>query len=189
MKVLDVLEAASTYLNLRDDFDYYFNEDNSTAPSQAIQDEFAVLLKAFNFMVKKIASEFVVLKYSEDVEFVSDSFSISSLTKDVGRILSVKVLNKSKKFWIENGYIKTNFSGQATVKYSYLPQDFASNADFNIFSGYLGITTLALGVLCEYFLIKNNFDAHSVWNQKFEESLKSNLREFGTFVLPKRGWL
>ena len=189
MKVLDVLEAASTYLNLRNDFDYYFNEDNVTLPSQDVQDEFAVLLKAFNFAAKKIASEFVVVCTSEDVEFVNNQLSLSSLTKNVCRVLKVKVLNKNKKFCVENGEIKTNFSGLATVKYSYLPNDFTQNSDFNLFNGQIGITTMALGVISEYFLIKNNFEAHSVWKQKFDESINYCMREFGTFVLPKRGWL
>ncbi len=189
MKVLDVLEAASTYLNLQNDFDYYFNEDNTTLPSQAVQDEFAVLLKAFNFAAKKIASEFVVVYASENVEFVNNELEISSLSKNVSRVLKVNFLNKNRKFCVENGVIKTSFSGQATIKYSYLPNDFAQNADFNIFNGRVSITALALGTICEYFLIKNNFDAHSVWKQKFDESLNFCLREFGTFVLPKRGWL
>ena len=135
MTALEVLETVSLYLNLRDELDYYFNEDNSTLPSTDLQNKFSTMLNALNLAIKEIATEFKPVYFEEKVNFVNGEFSVSSLSKTANKIICVGDDLAQNKFCVLNGYIKTDCNGEKTVKYSFVPDDLTTSDDVDFFEG------------------------------------------------------
>jgi len=188
MTVLDVLETASLYLNLRNELDYYFNENNSTLPSSENQNKFNLLLKALNLIVQEIAIEFKPVYKEESLTFVEGVASLSSLSEAVNKIVCVKDNNSLYKFLVEEGNIICETNGEKTVKYSFVPKVLEADDDI-CFDEEISEKCLAFGVLMEYMYLLNAFDEVSVWEDRFYKSLKNCVRDVGRYNMPKRRWL
>ena len=188
MTVLDVLETASLYLNLRNDFDYYFNENNNTSPSSEVQNKFATMLKALNLIVQEVAVEFKPVYMEENLNFVNGVGDLSSLTETVNKVVCVKDIFKSYKFSVINGKILADVNGEKIIKYSYIPEELSQTDDIP-FDEQVGEKTLAFGVCMEYLFLNNVLDEVSVWEDRFYKSLKNSLRNVGRYNMPKRRWL
>ena len=187
MTVLDVLETASLYLNLREELDYYFNENNSTTPSDEVVKKFNNLLKALNLTVKEIATEFKTLFYEEKKTFENNKLKISTLSQKLFKVFEVKDENKAYNFKIIDDYIVINSNGEKVVSYAYVPEELESSDDIcyldNIYE-----KTLALGTCMEYYYLTNIFDEATIWEDRYNKSLQNCLRESGKHNLPKRRW-
>ena len=189
MTVLDVLETASLYLGYREELDYYFNEDNSTTPSDEVQNKFSSLLKALNLTIEEIATEFKPMYTEETLTFELGKASLENLTQKVNKIVCVKNKNTFYKFSVENGYIVCDgVSGERTVKYSFIPEELTETDDV-VFDEEISEKTLALGVCMEFMFLTNAFDEVSVWEDRFYKSLKNSLRNVGRINMPRRRWL
>jgi len=189
MKVLSVLQCASTYLDLATSFDYYFNENNSTLPSASIQSEYALLLKAFNIVVKEICGEYIAIKHRETVTFDSDkSFDLDDLTFEPSGILKVFQNGAPCKFKILDEKVLTDFVGEGEIEYSIFPEDFDDTDDINIFAGRVSERTLALGVCMEYKFLKNVLDDAQIFEKRFYEGLKGDMRSKKQVVMPAKRW-
>ena len=189
MTVLEVLENASLYLDLRQDLDYYFNEDNVTLPSSENQNKFNLMLKALNLILQEIAIEYKPVFLEEEIEFLDGKASLELLSESVNKIVSVSDENKLYKFSIVDGYIVCNINGNKKVKYSIIPSGLDADDDIECFCDEISVKTLTFGVLMEYFFLNNRFDEVSVWEERFYKSLKNSLRQTGRINMPKRRWI
>ena len=187
MQVLSVLEIASTYLGLRTTFDYYFNENNSTLPSSAVQNDYALLLLGLNLVVHEICSEYIMVKERESVTFDENkTFDISDLTYEPSGILKVTKEGISHNFEIINGKIKSDFEGEGQIEYGIIPDDFDDSDDITLFAGRVSEKVLALGACMEYKFLKNILDDAKVFEKRFYESLRADVRSKKQIVMPKK---
>lgn len=187
MTVLDVLETTSLYLNLREELDYYFNDNNNTPPSSEVQKKFETLLKALNLIVQEIAIEFKPLYKEENLTFTNGMANLDSLTETVNKIVCVKDDIKFYKFAVCNGKILIDANGSKVVKYSYIPENLLQT-DNILFDEQIGEKVLAFGVCMEYLYLQNIFDEVEIWEDRFYKALKNSLRNVGRYNMPKRRW-
>jgi len=189
MTVLEVLENASLYLNLKEEFESIFKDDKSVQISEETQNQFDKLVNCLNIVVNDIAGQYVKLLTSEQVEFIDNSFDIFNLTKNVNKIFYVKDKDGYKlNFKIVDNKIICDKSGNFVIEYSFYPQKFTKNDDLSVFCGKISLKTLALGVACEYCFISGFFDDAKVWEERFINCINSNLRKVGHSHMPKRRW-
>lgn len=189
MTVLEVLENASLYLNLKEEFESIFNNDKSAEVTEETQNQFEKLIDCLNLVVSDIAGQYCKLMTTEKVQFVDNSFDILNLTKCANKIFFVKDENGFKQnFKIIDNKIVCENSGNFTVEYSFYPQKFTKDDELSIFSGKIGVKTFALGVACEYCFVSGFFDDAKIWEERFVNCLKNNLRKIGHSHMPKRRW-
>lgn len=188
MTVLEVLETASLYLNLREELDYYFNEDNLTTPSEEDATKFNNLLRALNLTVKEVGTEFKNLYYEENITFENNKANISSLSQTLFKIVEIRDEFQTFNFNIIDDYILINSNGTKTIRYITVPEDLTKDDNIYFFDAIYE-KPLALGTCMEYYYINNIFDEAKVWEERFYKSLQNCLRGIGSYNMPKRRWL
>ena len=188
MTVLEILETASLYLNLREEFDYYFNDNNLVTPSNDVEYRFGILLKALNLVIVEIATEFKPLYFKEIVNFENNKFQISQLTQSPLKIVEVSDNLKTYKFKITNGYIEINCSGNKSVRYSIIPEEL-SQTDSIYYFNTVYQKPLAFGACMEFCRLMGDSEESKIWEGYYYKSLKNCLKLDGTFKMPKRRWL
>ena len=189
MTVLEVLENASLYLNLKEEFDCIFNKDSGVDISKETQTQFDRLVSCLNIVAKDIACQYCKLFSVEEVEFIDNSFAIADLTKKANNIFAVKDKNGLRKNYkiIDNKIVCDN-SGKFVVEYSFYPETFKKDDNLDIFGGKVSIKAFALGVASEYCFISGFFDDAKIWEERFVNCINSNLRKIGHSHMPKRRW-
>lgn len=187
MTVLEVLKSACLYLDVLEEYKNYFNS-TTTQLTENQQNYISKLLHAFNLVVKDISSGYVNVKTKEQVELENNTFNLTNLTKSLHKVLNVYQNGIRKKFKIFETNLVTEFSGKAEIEYSYYPQDLTIKDDFNIFNGKVSIKTLALGVASEVNFISSNFEEAKIWEERFNNNLKYDLKDSINFKLPSKRW-
>ena len=187
MTVLEVLETASLYLNIRGELDSFFNSRSIIPPSEEEETKFNNLLKALNLVVREISSEFKPLYYVESVTFENNRAKISSLTQQLLKIVEIKDANQSYKHTIVGDEILIDSNGPKAVKYTIVPEQLVMYDDVNFFESIYE-KPLALGVCMEYYYMNNIFDEANVWEERFYRSLQNCLRTTGRYIMPESRW-
>ena len=189
MTVLEVLENASLYLNLKEEFESIFNNENGAEISKETQNQFNNLVNCLNIVANDIASKYCKLLTYDEVEFVNNSFDIFKLSKKVNKIFAVKDKNGLRKnFKIIDNKIVCDNSCNFVVEYSYYPQQLTKDDNLNVFGGKISLKTFVMGVACEYCFVNGFFDDAKIWEERFVNGINSNLRKIGHSHMPKRRW-
>lgn len=189
MTVLEVLENASLYLNLKEEFEGIFSGNSGAEVSKETLNQFDKLVSCLNIVANDIAGQYIKLLTKEEVDFVNNSFNIVDLSKKPNNIFAVKDKNGLRKSYkIIDNKIVCDESGKFIIEYSFYPQVFNKNDDLNIFGGKISLKTFALGVASEYCFISGFFDDAKIWEERFINCINSNLRKVGRSHMPKRRW-
>lgn len=189
MTVLQVLENASLYLDLLDEFEPFFNSGSETEIGSETQKEFDKLLYALNLVVVEIISEYAEVITEEEIEFKNNCFEITKLSKALNRVYNIVKNKNNVEYKIFGDKIKADTEGNATIVYSYYPDKLQSLDNLGFLNSKVSLKTLALGVASEYCFINGFFDDAKVWEERFEKSLQGNLKKLGKVNLPNRRWL
>ena len=188
MTVLQVLENASLYLDLLDEFEPFFSGEEVQVEDET-QKEFNKLLYALNLIVVEILSEQTEVLTEEEINFENNSFDISKLSQDLNRVHSIVKNKKEVKFKLFGDIIKSDVDGVVKIIYSYYPKQLESGDNLNFLNSKISLKTLSLGVASEYCFINGFFDDAKIWEERFEKSLQGNLKKLGKINLPNRRWL
>lgn len=189
MTVLEVLENASLYLNLKEEFESIFNKESNVEISKETQNQFDKLISCLNIVANDIAGQYCKLITIEEVNFIDNSFNIDQLSKKVNNIFAVKDKNGLRKnFKIIDNKIICDNSGKFIVEYSFYPNAFGKDDNLNVFGGKVSLKTFALGVASEYCFVNGFFDDAKIWEERFVNCINSNLRKIGHSHMPKRRW-
>lgn len=189
MTVLEVLENASLYLNLKEEFEGIFDSEKNIEVSDETQNQFNKLVDCLNIVVSDMACQYCKLLTCEQVCFVNNCFDILNLGKCANKIFYVKDKDGYKlNFKIIENKIVCDRSGEFIVEYSFYPQKLTKDDNLNVLGGRVSVKTLALGVACEYCFISGFLDDAKIWEERFVNCLNSNLRKIGHSHMPKRRW-
>ena len=145
MEINKILFLVGNYVGDKD----LLNETNGSASSDGIRIVFSYI-DLFNIVLKRIASEFVVLKTKEVVETNSQNIKFADLKNRYFKIIKLVKDGKSTCFDIVDDGLKVD-NGVYEIWYQYLPKeiDYTDNNVFD-FNGRVSERIYALGVASEY---------------------------------------
>lgn len=175
VKVSDVLEIACDILDLEEV--YAFVLDNTINDLKA-EKEAKLLLKCFNLVYSELMTEYVPLKHKEKV-FIRNNgvLNVGLLSKDLYKVIRVlDRFNNSVPFEVFKNEITLDYgSGECEIEYSYLDKK-KNFSDLIEYENYPTKRVIAYGVVAEYLLITGVYDEASLWNSRFKQSLKNEIR-------------
>ena len=193
MTVKDILQSATLFLGLYDEFKAFFNGTGTL--SDEGEADYQKLLLALNLTLSNLALNTNMYLTRETKSLDSDSkFLISALTKtfanlrfvkdkQTGKVLKTRIVDNS--VFVDGAYEKG--VREVNVEYSYLPTKLTALND-NISLVKLGEKTLVLGVVSEYCFICGLFDDATIWKERFDKTLKENFVSLENKKMPKRKW-
>ncbi|MDR3263480.1 MAG: hypothetical protein LBT30_04140 [Clostridiales bacterium] len=179
MLIRNILKKAAAMLGEDIDFD-------------TVTDGAADFLQCADTVYNEITSEYFPLLFEEDIYFDYDGrAAMSGFSKKMLYAVSVKFSGANVKYAVfpSDIYAESMRSVYLTVRYAYVPAPIES-ADYITESDF-GITerTFALGVACEYCLMKGMFNESLVYDKRYKDSLKSAARKHGEIKVKGRNWL
>lgn len=192
MTVLELLKNASFYLNLDNEFAPFFDENSLETPNDETQREWGKMLRAFNSLMKSIATERIPVTKEEEVVFdCKGEFSLSNLAE---KFHSLQTITGYSGFVFasssNDGKLKANYVGPAMMKYAYVPKDFTTEDEVTAFDGVLNDLVYSYGIAYVYCEMSALYDDAEMWKEKFESSINdcmsSVVRER---VMRVRRWL
>ncbi len=154
----------------------------------AQQELFSHLLSALNITYREITTEYLPLLIDETVVVSDGEYAPSGLTKTI--VYPVGLVDKNgvkHAFKTYPDAIRTDFSGEATLAYAYLPEEFL---DIEEEIGDLRLTQglLSDGTLAEYYYENKVFDLADSYDRNYRNAV-TKLRYKGREIkIRARGW-
>lgn len=143
--------------------------------------------KYFNFLNQEIATDYLPLLITEDIDVKNSTLNFSTLSKNLLSIYAVKgKYGRNVRYRKYPNYVE--IMGHATkLTYSYLPEELSIDGNVD-FSNGLTARIFAYGLASEYLLCDGLGDEAEVWEERFKESLFVLSRKHTEMCLPKRNW-
>ena len=187
MKLIEAIRLACEFLNFDDciaEIDEYIDQAYSDqfAFSSAVQKKMAKFLTLGNVVASRIADEYIPLIKSETKKTDSDKKVLytnflsmpieimSAFQKSRGKVV--------KPYMSSNACYLNAENEEYVINYRCLPNtmvDFADEIDLPFF---LLKKTFAYALASDMCLTQNNFEESDMWNKRFEQAIKSNLKHF-----------
>lgn len=142
------------------------------------------LLAALNIAYREIVTEYLPLIYTQTVCMKDKSVKTSVLEKKIICPISLMFYNEKKPMKIYPDRIESDFDGDATLTYSYMP-DIDLVLDDEISDMRLTQSALADGALSEYYFADKMFDLAKSFDTDFRAQM-SMLRYKGRRIIIKR---
>jgi len=173
MTVLELLKNASFYLNLDTEFAPYFDESSTVTPTDETQREWEKMLRAFNSLIKSIATERIPVTKEEEILFDCDGeFLLSTLTEKFHSLQTITGYSGFVFASLTNdGKLKANYVGPAVMKYAYVPEDFTTEDDISVFDGVLNDLVFSYGIAYVYCEMSALYDDAEMWKEKFVSAI------------------
>lgn len=183
MELKEAIQISLTYLG---------DEDASVNNKTAQHPRLKLLVKCANLVIKEIATDYLPLVESEDVEVADGRISYEKLLHRVLEILSVRnladgIASNFRMTPTECVLLNADVK-RATVKYSYLPVDIEIDEQCPV-SPLVSAKTLALGICAEYSLIEGMYEQSVTYSNKFKEDMRTAVRKKGEIKIKPRRWL
>ena len=142
------------------------------------------LITMTNLIQDEICTEFIPIIFEEDIQSAYGEMDISSLSKTLAYVLSLKdEFGQNVRYKIKGS--KIVFDGKARIEYCYIPNIVDIDDDFEF---VLPARVFAYGILREYFLSNDMTSEASVYEEKFKNSLIIFARKHSEMIMPKRSW-
>ncbi len=178
MKVEDVLTEVLVRLGDRDKYDINnLPQDDS---------EINTIVKCINMIVSEIASDYLPVEFSEEVEAVNGIIPYDSLSK---RLINLKKITKNNMKIGAKMYpneIVADKSGNVIVEYMYMP-DAVKLGDTIDISPKITTMLIVYGALGEYCLLQGRYEDSALYDKRYREMLKVACRVTKEIKL-KHGW-
>ncbi len=149
-------------------------------------------VKCANLVIKEIATDYLPLIETEEVEVQDSRISYEKLLHRVLEILSVRNvadgiesnfrMNPTECVLANGNIVK------ARVRYSYMPVDIEIDEQCPV-SPLVSAKTLALGICAEYSLIEGMYEQSVMYSDKFKEDMRTAVRKKGEIRIKPRRWL
>ena len=187
MTVKDILITSATLLN-RTDLKNFINGQGVNEYKQVEQD-FNLLLDAFNLVEEEIATDYYRLNESETFTVVNGVIKCEDFSKNPLAILSVKNLNgNAVNAQIKPDGIYTNES-QVVVEYTYVPTYKTLEQNSSFTGSLITKRALALGAVTEFSLIKGDYEEAVMWHSKYISALNTCITRKKVKKVKERKWL
>lgn len=173
MTVLELLKNASFILNLDSEFAPYFDESSTETPSDETQREWEKMLLAFNFLIKRIATERISVTKEEEIVFdCKGEFLLKDLSENFH---SLQMITGYSGFVFakqtNSGKLTANYVGPAVIRYAYLPQELTTEDELSVFDGVLNDLVFSYGIAYIYCEMSSLYDDAEMWKEKFEKAI------------------
>lgn len=183
MELKEAIQISLTYLG---------DEDASVNNKTAQHPRLKLLVKCANLVIKEIATDYIPLIETEQVEVQGGRISYEKLLHRVLEILSVRnaadgIASNFRMTPIECVLHNENVKN-ASVKYSYMPVDIEIDEQCPV-SPLVSAKTLALGICAEYTLIQGMYEQSVAYSTRFKEDMRTAVRKKGEIKVKPRRWL
>ena len=183
MEINDVIKQVATYLQMSNVSSANFSNIQNL-DAQTLKD-INLILSSVNEVLCDISTDYLPLKTKEQITVSNGSYSLSSLTKDFHKVLSI---SPCKNYKIRQDVLYID-SGVYDVEYLYLPEVYELGDTITDFDHRLTIYALSFGVAAEYCLICGNYGESEMWNSKFENAMQVAKRKPSVVEVKGRKWL
>ena len=171
MTLKNILKTAATLLNLTDCAEYLDATDAGAGVAyQASADTLTkidLLTRLANLVISELASSFVPMTCTEDVETSDGKIVFANLTHNITRVLSVKnEFGHDAEFKLYPEYLKV-FGGTYTIEYEYMPDNYSITDTVGFKDGKLTAALLGYGVAAEYCITQGRFEEAVLWRKRY----------------------
>lgn len=128
------------------------------------------LIASANTIYHELASEYIDLKTSEELEFVDNKLYYLAFSKKVKDILSINKNGRSIDFKLYPMYIQAETTGIAQINYNYHPEEIDIDSVLELPPQYTSYT-LANGVASEYFYRSGLFDEAIFYKNRYDTAI------------------
>ncbi|MDD4839197.1 MAG: hypothetical protein PHE93_00805 [Clostridia bacterium] len=162
MQVKDILRDCLKKLSIAD----FLDEATYTSVQNALVSR---LLDCLNLIYQEVASDYFPLTFSESVTLDGAVLNYSTLSNRLIKPISLENNGKNIVFVTLPSGIESDFIGEATLTYNYLPAtlNISSSIDDYRLTGGL----LSDGVIGEYYFLDSVFDLAAAYDTKFRKDL------------------
>ena len=161
----------------------------ATAPTASQTSTIDTLLNCVNDVVETLAIMYFPLKYEEEIISSSGVINLSSFTKTVCEIVSVKDEHGFEvDFTLYPTYIKTKI-GRNNYQYCYIPSRVSSlNSNLEVCADKVSIRLVVLGVVSRYYLMQGMLGDANAWQDVFNTTALALQASKRNQVIKKRRW-
>lgn len=171
----EIFKLTSSFLGL-DDVTNYLSSSEDQTPSEEVKNQLNQLMILMNFVMLKIAKDFVQLNFKETIYSDQEGkIYFSKLQKHAIRIKDVKnFLDLSCQFEIFPDHIKVeNANTEYKVFYCYSPKSVLTLSDEIELPFGVDYFVVCFGIASEYLSSKGLYDEAEMWESKFENEIKN----------------
>lgn len=147
--------------------------------------EVALFSKCLNFVLNEVATEYCPLIFKEEISTSDGQFDLTSLSKTIAYVKSLKSKNGSELKYKIYGDKLSFFEGNAVIEYCYVPEEVSVDGEIEL---TIPARVIAYGVLREYYLLKDMPTEASFFEERFKNSLVVFARKKSEIKMPKRIW-
>ena len=165
--------------------------DNFVDNQSYTQDEQKLLVRLLfnvNLVYREIVTAYLPLVDRADIEIANGEFAFASLTGvHILTPLRIEVGDESIKFKCYPTKIKCDYSGPATMVYSYLPSTDYTITD-SLDDARVTLEAMACGVLAEYYFQNKVFDLAKNFDSEYREIMSTLKYKGRSMFLKERRW-
>lgn len=159
----------------------FVNKESYDKDEQALVNK---LLGALNIAYREIVADYLPLVYTQKISAVDGKIDVKSLDKDILYPISVKIGGKKVTFYTDATSIYLSGSGEAEIKYAYMPNKVLAFDD-ELVDMRLTMSALSDATLAEYYFQEKVFELAKSFDTDFRAQV-GLLRYKGKGVCIKR---
>src|SRR5574344_1592214 len=180
MIVKDIIKQVAVLLDeqniINANLDDFENLDSQT------QKNINLIISCLNEVVSDLASDYLLCKATENINVENGEFDLQTLSNSF-----YKVCDFDDKFKIVKDTLFAS-KGVHTLTYYYLPEVLTLQDQFSCFDSRLTLYAISYGVSAEFCLVTCNYSESEMWQDKFEKSVRTLLRNPKIVKLCNRRW-
>ena len=189
LNVKNIIKSAGTMLGI-DELKSLSSTEQLDDRTQAIIND---MLYCFNEVYQELLADYFPIIIEEEAEADASGYiNFSSLSKTICRLYAILDKNRqSLNYVVLNNRARLyNKIKDVIVRYSYIPA-LASSINDTIECATLGVSEriVALGVACNYCLMRGKITEASIYEQKYKNSIESAKMPTKYMRLKPRRWM
>ena len=189
MTAKEVIKNVCIYLGKDDILNSNLFIENGEELSTQNQKELDLMVDCLNFVTEEISSENLPIYKSKKINLENGKIKVNLIDEKIQDIVSVKGNSeKSLKYRIidENLVCLAN---SVEVIYTVYPNKVNIDSNIELFNGCLSARVLAYGVASEFCYMQMLYSDASIWENRFKNSLLTDVRKKGNLYLKTRRFI
>lgn len=189
MTIKNILKIACLFLG-KENIINALNLENMESALEGEKNEIQFLISCLNLVCEEIATDYIPLNMREKISLEDGKLLISSLSKKLLEVISIKDKNGYKvKYKNFPNYLEID-GDAAEILYRYRPDEITKIDDsLENFSNKVSEKIIAFGVAMEYCFIQGLYDDAQIWEKRFKDALLVRASKKANMKLPVRRWI